>query len=61
MICGSWYMLGDDAYVIVNAHGTVEKLGKPKWNRILALLFLQFFGKKQSILEIKEYLFGGNA
>ena len=54
---GSFYTVGRTVYVVVNTKGTVEKLPSTSWWRVIALSFLQFFGKATSVLEVKKFLY----
>jgi len=56
---GTFYSAGGRNYVIVNTKGTVEKLPSAIWWRVLALSFLQFLGRKSSVIEVKEFLYPG--
>ncbi len=54
-VVGSWYETSRTVYVYINEQGTVRKLGKVKWYKILALVFLQALGKKKSLSEVLEF------
>ena len=48
-----------DVYVEVNDKGTLEKLSRPKWYRVILLYIYNAFRKKKSYSEVKKYLTGG--
>ena len=48
-----------DVYVEVNDKGTLEKLQRPKWYRVILLYIYNAFGKKKSYSEVKAYLTKG--
>jgi hypothetical protein len=57
MEVGSWYEDGrGTVYVRVNEQGTVRKLSRVKWYKILALAFLQFVGKKKHLQDVLSFL-----
>jgi hypothetical protein len=55
-IIGEWYQLGEDVYVFVNKAGTVRKINKPKWYKVLLLNFYNFVGKKKHYQEVIQFL-----
>lgn len=59
-VVGEFQLVGKVCYVVTNSRGTLEKLGRAKWWRILALQFLQAIGKRTSIAEVKSFLFPHN-
>lgn len=56
-VVGSFYELDGVLYVVVNSNGTVEKLNKAPWWRVLALYILQYFGKVHTVEEVKKFLY----
>jgi len=56
MIPGTWNRIGRFVYVVVNAHGTLEKIGIPSNWRVFKLFLLNVIGKKTTVAEIREYL-----
>jgi hypothetical protein len=53
---GDVTVLNNQVFVEVNNGGTLQKLGKPKWFRILKLFIYQAIGKKKHLQEVIEYL-----
>lgn len=53
---GAWYEMGRTVYVYVNKQGTVRKFNRVPWYKIIALAYLQFFGKKKHLEEVLEFL-----
>lgn len=56
---GDWKYIGNNIYIDVNDNGTLERLDKPKWYRVIILFVLNAFGKYKSYSEVKLYLSSG--
>lgn len=48
--------MNNTVYVCVNNQGTLEKLNKPKWWKVLFWHIRHFFKPFKSILETKKFL-----
>jgi len=57
MVIGEIFLIGDKTYMQVNKSGTLEKLPKMKWYKVL-YLYIKDKVKKMSIAEIREYAKG---
>ena len=57
---GSFYECDGNVYVVLNHQGTVKKLTKIKWYRILALYFLHAVNKCKHPVQIEKFLLGNN-
>ena len=55
-VVGAWYQIKGTLYVYVNKRGTVEKLGRPAWYKVLCLAIIQCFGNCKTVVEIKNFL-----
>jgi len=55
-IPGTWYQIEGTLYVNVNKKGTVEKIEKPRWWKVLLLAFAQLFGLCKTVCEIKNFI-----
>ena len=53
---GEWRVENGVVYVVVNHGGTVRKMHKVRWTRILALFLLNLFGRCRHPQEVIEYL-----
>ncbi|GEM_PF-6446868 len=53
---GDVIFMGNAIYVQVNEGGTLMRLGKPRWWRVLSLFILRAFGGMRHPKEVIDYL-----